>query len=59
MTGRLYAFLLLVLIGLFGVLNHYMFSVFNFAGLPGIIFVYGCYCLLLIVFFIKMLPQQR
>jgi hypothetical protein len=54
-----YAFLLLLLIGLFGVLNHYMFYVFDYAGLPGIIFVYGCYCLLLFVYFIRILPQQR
>lgn len=55
----MYAFLLLVLIGLFGMLNHYMFSVFSFAGLPGIIFVYGCYCLLLFLFFLRILPRQR
>lgn len=55
----MHAFLLLALIGLFGVLNHYMFGIFDFAGLPGIIFVYGCYCLLVFLFFIKVLPHQR
>ncbi len=55
----MYAFLFLSLVGLFGVLNHYMFNIFNFAGLPGIIFVYGCYGIVLYIFFIKMLPPQK